>query len=242
MCISTLKKKLLNQQAELEAKLAKVDAVEISKESAVKAVGELLQDCADALPDEIHEVWEEILAIGSQFNLTVQPIATEELQQWEVAQAENEELKQKLSRTKDQYLELLETSANRVKELQAELEKEKSNYSTLVVIDKVLNERAEDTERLLSLARLEIEDLKADKERCQTEIEELRSQLPENYRQGVGQKQDTHTNPIPVEDEEVLTGKEYDAAVEEELGLDDDGTDIIPALTLWQPWATLIAQ
>jgi|GEM_PF-289760 hypothetical protein len=256
MCITT-------KIAALEAKLVSLKNLQAQFSPVKSAIATLLQDYAAEAPEELSDLWEEILAIGGQYDLVMRPIdisdlreSVEELQELEAVQAENEKLK-------------------------AEVQKEKHNYQTMVAICKALNQQVEDFERLLSLAKLEIQDLKSDKQQCQTELEfqlterenacnTIETEL-EEVRSQFEKYQATY-NPAPSpqltpEESAKVAARLTDCAEElqrqrkpggqeeeeEEVtgflqisdtfsGTPSEYANTIPALTLWQPWATWIAQ
>ena len=289
--INTKVQQLQQQKETLDARIAKLEELEDSTTPVKNLLVSLLADYATEALEELPIIWEEILAIGQQHGLSVQPLAADELREWETTNAEHQTLKQEYEVTKRQYLELLEISAKQIKELQCELEKEKYNYSTLIVIDKQLNQELEnfrqqskicseyeqitgedastlsatECQRQLKLwyeggltwnypeyANNEIKKLQAECEQVKREylelinatatdaieIKKLRSQLPQvqpNSEPKVWRKgeiapelknfyQETLTE---TDFEATLTDKEYDAAVEEELALDGDGTTAI---------------
>jgi hypothetical protein len=114
---------LQEQKEALDARIVKLEELE-SKTAPVKnLLASLLVDYATEASEELPMIWEEILAIGQQHGLSVQPLAVDELQQWEVANAEVERLRKEDQETKRQYLELLEASANQVKEFEQKAEK-----------------------------------------------------------------------------------------------------------------------
>ncbi|MEG4273840.1 MULTISPECIES: ASCH domain-containing protein [unclassified Microcoleus] len=156
MCIQTRISKILAEKAALDAQMQKLELLAEKTAPIKNLLTELLEDYAAEAPEDLAALWGEILAIGGKFNLSVQPLAADELRQWEADRAALEQL------------------------------------------------------------RLDFAKYQADfKDSFWAEVEAAKV--------------------------EILTGAEYDAAVEEELALDDDRKDI-PALTLWQPWASLIQQ
>jgi hypothetical protein len=91
----------LQQQKEaLDARIAKLEELEHNTAPVKNLLAALLADYATEASDELPMIWEEILAIGQQYNLSVQPLATDELRQWETANAENEKLKAELEELK----------------------------------------------------------------------------------------------------------------------------------------------
>jgi hypothetical protein len=92
MCIAT-------KIAELEKKILKLKRLQAGTFPVKSALTALLEDIAAEAPEELPEVWQEILAIGSQYNnlaVQVQPLAVDELRQWQSANAENKKLKAEL--------------------------------------------------------------------------------------------------------------------------------------------------
>ena len=161
MCISSRIKKYIEEKEALDARIAKLEKLEMATAPVKNLLTELLGDYAKEAPEDLADVWDEILAIGQKFDLAVQPLASDELKAWEVSNREIQELKQELKKAQREWGELSD----------------------------------------------ERDDLEA-------RLAELRSQLPI-----------IHSNPTADEEKE-LTGKEYYLAVEEELALDDDETEL----------------
>jgi len=95
MCIAT-------KIAELEEKIVKLKRLQVGTLPVKSALAALLEDYATEASEELPDVWQEILAIGSQYNLAVQvqPLAADELRQWQSANAENKKLKAELEELK----------------------------------------------------------------------------------------------------------------------------------------------
>lgn len=89
MCISSQIKKLQAEKEALDAKITKLEQLQ-SKTAPVKnLLSELLKSYSEEAPEDLAAVWDEVLAIGQQHKLSVQPLVVEELKQWEAASAEN---------------------------------------------------------------------------------------------------------------------------------------------------------
>lgn len=89
--------------AQLEEKIAQLKKLQQGVLPVKFAFAALFEDFASEAPEELPEVWQEFLAIGSQYNLVVQPLAADELRQWEAANAENERLKAELEELKQKF-------------------------------------------------------------------------------------------------------------------------------------------
>jgi hypothetical protein len=152
----------------LEAQIARLKKLEAATAPVKNLLTELLSDYAKEAPEELPGIWQEVLAIGQQHNLSVQPLVLEELRQWQTVQAENEKLRQEIEDLKEW----------RAQEFDA-LEQAEAHLKTL---------------------KLQIEEYQA-----------------------------TYINASSK-----LTDEEYDAAVEEELALDDDTIDSILKSTGFQ--------
>ena len=175
----------LQQQKEaLNARIAKLEELEDSTTPVKNLLVSLLANYATEALEELPIIWEEILTIGQQHGLSVQPLAADELQQWEADRMELQNLRLEVG--------ILRSQLPQVQQVQPDNE--------LKVWRK--GEIAPELENLYQEALIE----------------------------------NTNADSLSVN-----TDKEYHAAVEEELALDDDEKDI-PALTLWQPWATLIQE
>ena len=215
MCIQTKIQRYIDQKAELGAQIAKLKKLENATASVKNLLAGLLADYAQDAPEDLTAIWEEVLAIGSQHNLSVRSLAVDELQQWESANAENKKLK----------AELVEISDER-DNLEATLAEVRSQFPTPTIradYELATGNDASELSEAQCGRRLEI----WSKESIAPELEKL--------------YQEALTENVEADSEATLTDEEYAAAVEEELALDDDKKDI-PALTLWQPWATLIEQ
>lgn len=94
MCIQTKIQQKLQQKAELDAQIAKLEQLELKTSPVKTLLAELLADYATEAPEDLAAIWQEILAIGPKFNLSVQPLAADELKAWESANAENERLRE----------------------------------------------------------------------------------------------------------------------------------------------------
>lgn len=274
MCIATRIEEKLAKKAALDAEIAKLEKIENQKSPVLALLREILNDIEQEAPEELSSVWQEVLAIGSHYNLAVQPITAEELRQWEVVNADNEKLKTQLGRTKDQYLELLETSANRVKELQAELEAQRTYLeeeragSHAEFEDYKQNWQAElETERAARLAvEKDLEEVRSQFAQMQRtysnpnpspnltpeESAEVAEQLTDFAKELRRQNTESEIPDVVVLGEAVTQEKEHPVQEEEELALDEGDEDVVDtgtgiyssivAITLWQPWASLVAQ
>lgn len=174
MCIQTRIEKIQAQKAALDAQITKLEQLEIKTAPVKTLLLELLADYSDVAPEDLAAVWQEVLAIGQKFNLSVQPLDLDELRQWEAANAENEKLKR-----------------------DAERWSAAAAISELAVID-------------------------------------LRSQLAQIQMQQVSHEPIVEKSAIREELENL-----YEEALTENT---EEVSDSIPALTLWQPWASLIVE
>lgn len=93
MCIHTRIQKILAEKEALDAQIVRLEKLESATSPVKNLLAELLADYSQEAPEELATVWEEVLAIGSKFSLSVQPLAADELQQWEATNAENQRLK-----------------------------------------------------------------------------------------------------------------------------------------------------
>lgn len=181
--INTKVQQLQQQKEELDAKIAKLEELEYNTAPVKNLLASLLADYATEASEELPIIWEEILAIGQQHGLSVQPLAVDELQQWEADRTENEKLKKDLKSWQEQHSDL---------------------------------------ETDLYWRDAKIDDL-------EKELAELRSQLaqtqPELWPKG---------EVVP----ELKNLYQQEALTENT----EAESESIPALTLWQPWATLIQQ
>lgn len=98
MCISSRIKKYLAEKDALDAKIVRLEKLKSATAPVKNSLTLLLADYAEEVSEELPVIWEEILAIGSQYNLSAQPLAADELRQWEAAQAENERLEQQVEK------------------------------------------------------------------------------------------------------------------------------------------------
>ncbi|MEG4010501.1 hypothetical protein QUA41_31250, partial [Microcoleus sp. Pol11C1] len=188
MCINSKIQQKLDQKAALDAEILKLEELEAKTAPVKQSLRELLDDYSESAPEELSPIWTEILHLAANYGLGVQPLAAEELKQWEAANAEIERLRREDQKTKRQYLELLETSANRVKELQSELEKEKYNQEVeylrsqvealQVDSEKFRQEHSKITERhleLLGASSERVRQLVAENEQVKDEADKLRA-------------------------------------------------------------------
>lgn len=171
MCIQTRIERAIAEKAALDIQIQKLESLETKTTPVKTLLSELLADYAAEAPEELAAIWQEVLAIGQQFDLSVQPLAADELKAWEAANATIERLRQEDQETKRQYLELTEVSANRIKELQAELERTK--MAAEVWQQQLEEVQSEITEQ--DRAWGEVSDERDDLEK---EVAELRSQMP----------------------------------------------------------------
>lgn len=105
MCIQTLIEQAIAQKEVLDARIAKLEQIQLKTAPVKTLLSELLADYSDVAPEDLAAVWQEILAIGGRFYLSVQPLAADELQQWEAVNAENEILKQQLKEARSEITE-----------------------------------------------------------------------------------------------------------------------------------------
>ncbi|MEG4484821.1 hypothetical protein [Microcoleus sp. D2_18a_B4] len=94
MCIQTRIQRILEEKAALDAQVQKLEQLEIKTAPIKTLLSELLADYSDVAPEDLASIWQEILAIGSKFNLSPQPLTADELKQWEATNAENERLRE----------------------------------------------------------------------------------------------------------------------------------------------------
>lgn len=218
MCIQTRIQKILAEKEALDAQIIRLEKLETATTPVKNLLAELLADYAQEAPEDLAAVWEEVLAIGQSHNLSVQP--------WEFVNPALSLLKAELEKAQTEIAEQDrawgELSDER-DDLEATLAEVRSQIPTPTIradYELATGNDASELSKAQCERQLEI----WSKESITPELEKLYQEaLPET------------------DSEATLTNEEYAAAVEEELGLDDDGKDI-PALTLWQPWATLIEQ
>lgn len=97
MCLKTEIEKAIAQKAALDARIAKLQNLQAATVPLKNLLTELLADYSDEAPNDLPIVWQEVLAIGSKFNLSAQPLdAHKELKRWEALTSENVKLKQQL--------------------------------------------------------------------------------------------------------------------------------------------------
>lgn len=190
MCIPSRIQKYIAEKEALDAKIAKLERLEAATAPVKNLLVELLADYSQEAPEDLTTVWEEVLAIGQNHNLSVQPLAVDELRQWEADRAENEKLKLDA----EKWRAAVTISELAVKNLRSQLELLRSDHE--VAIDN-------DADKLSET-------------QCQHLTEEwskeaIRPELQLLYQEALSES--AEATP-----------------------------DSIPALTLWQPWATLIAQ
>lgn len=199
MCIQTRIQKAILEKAALDAKIAKLEKLEAATAPVKNLLSELLADYAAEAPEDLAEVWGEVLAIGQKFDLSVQPLAADELKQWEAALAENARLKQQLE---EAHIEITEQ-------------------------DRSWGELSDERDDL------------------EKELAELRSQMPTptiraEYELATGNDASELSEAQCQQQQLEVWEKETQAPVITEEEAHELKT--IPALTLWQPWATLIAE
>ena len=94
--ISTKVQELQQQKEALDARIAKLEELEYSTTPVKNLLVSLLADYATEASEELPIIWEEILAIGQQHGLSVQPLAADELREWEADRAELEKLRREV--------------------------------------------------------------------------------------------------------------------------------------------------
>lgn len=117
MCIQTRIQKILAEKEALDAQIVRLEKLESATAPVKNLLADLLADYAKEAPEDLATVWQEILAIGQQHNLSVQPLAANELRQWEATNAELEQVKQ-------EYVALIAataTDAIEIKKLRSQL-------------------------------------------------------------------------------------------------------------------------
>ncbi|MEG3875770.1 ASCH domain-containing protein [Microcoleus sp. herbarium7] len=192
--INTKVQELQQQKEALDARIAKLEELEYNTTSVKNLLVSLLADYATEALEGLPMIWEEILAIGQQHGLSVQPLAADELREWEADRAENKRLK---------------------------LESEKWSAAAAI------------SELAVKDLRSQLAQVQPDHKPEVWHKEEIAPELENLYQETLTETDSEATAR--------LADEEYDAAVEAELALDVDEKDI-PALTLWQPWASLIQQ
>lgn len=91
--INTKVQELQQQKEALDARIAKLEELEYNTTPVKNLLVSLLADYATEASEGLPMIWEEILAIGQQHGLSVQPLAADELRQWEDDRTENKRLK-----------------------------------------------------------------------------------------------------------------------------------------------------
>ncbi len=94
MCIKTRIQQAIAEKEALDARIAKLEKLEAATVPVKNLLVTLLENYSQEAPEELPEIWQEILAIGSKFNLLTQPLTADELKQWEATNAENERLRE----------------------------------------------------------------------------------------------------------------------------------------------------
>lgn len=100
--------------AELEKKIAQLKKLQQAVLPVKTALTALFEDFAAEAPEELPEVWSEILHIGSQYQLAVHSLSNHRLQELEAANAENERLKLEVETLRSQVTQLLGQITERV--------------------------------------------------------------------------------------------------------------------------------
>ena len=106
MCIQTKVQKLQAQKEALDAQIKKLEKLESATFSVKNLLVSLLADYATEASEELPIIWEEILAIGQQHGLSVQPLAANELQQWEADRVELENLRPEVRILRSQFTQV----------------------------------------------------------------------------------------------------------------------------------------
>lgn len=96
MCLKNKIQQKLAEKAALDDQIIKLEKLESATAPIKNILSELLKDYAETAPEDLSIVWQEILAIGQRHGLSVQPLAADELRQWEATKVENKKLKQQL--------------------------------------------------------------------------------------------------------------------------------------------------
>jgi len=100
MCINSKIQQLIDQKAAIDAKIANLEKLEASTVPIKITLADLLKAYSEEASEELPTVWQEILKIGSQYNLAVEPLAADELREWEAVNAENEKLRLELEKAR----------------------------------------------------------------------------------------------------------------------------------------------
>jgi hypothetical protein len=141
MCLTKRIQEIQAQKAALDAQLLQFEQLESKTQPVTEMLGELIEDYRAIAPEELDSLWHEVLAIGQKFNLAVQPLKADELRQREVANVEIEMLRAELNKTKNQYLDLLETSSNRVQQVLLENQNLNEALAELRLLSQAMNDR-----------------------------------------------------------------------------------------------------
>lgn len=214
MCIQTRIQKILAEKETLDAQIVRLEKLESATAPVKNLLAELLADYAKEAPEDLAAIWEEVLAIGQRHGLSVQPLVADELRQWEATQAENERLKQEA----EKWSAAAAISELAVKDLRsqlAQIQPDRDEQMRLNLIFKLSNGNYDKSVLSESDTEEVVDYLVNHQADSKSEVwpkGEVATQLENLY-------------------QEALV-KNTEAAVSES----------IPALTLWQPWATLIQQ
>jgi len=226
MCINSKIQQKLEQKAALDAEIAKLEQLAASTVPVKNLVADLLKNYVEEAPEDLGTVWQEVLAIGAGYGLGVQTLAVQELWQWEAANRENERLREEArdnaifwGEVKDKNKKLEE----QLEEAQAEIAELRSQLRQVQTTPEA---HQNITERALKLDRF-----------CTQCVE---SNNFAGFIQEIQHIVQGNELPTPV-------GNEYDTCFEDDDNQNtiepentEAASDSIPALTLWQPWASLI--
>ena len=117
MCIQTKVQKLQAQKEALDAQIKKLEELEAATFLVKNLLIELLADYAKEAPEDLAAVWEEVLVIGQQHGLSVQPLSADELQQWEADRVELENLRLEVGILRSQLPQVQQVQPDRKPEV-----------------------------------------------------------------------------------------------------------------------------
>ncbi|MEZ2241750.1 hypothetical protein [Microcoleus sp.] len=211
MCIQTRIQKILAEKEALDAKIVRLEKLESAAAPVKNSLTLLLADYAEEVSEELPVIWEEILAIGSQYNLSAQPLAADELRQWEAAQAENERLEQEVEKW-SAAAAISELAVKNLRSQIAQISTPESRGPESSPPYKGFHLAIEALDKMGGAKALSVGD----------QVEATNGGLSVQLIK-------TNQNSFVFSSENVIEKSEA-------------SPDSIPALTLWQPWASLIAE
>ena len=259
MCIQTRIERAQAQKAALDAQIQKLEQLETKTAPVKTLLSELLADYSDVAPEDLASVWQEILEIGGKFNLSVQPLAADELRKWEAANAENEKLKAEIEELRfllPQFQDLVTKYQDsyggifnpdelpEIQELKQQLEGAELEITEQDRAWGELSDERDDLEEKLAELSDERDDLEEklaelsdERDDLEEKLAKLRSQMPTptiraEYELATGNDASELSEAQCQQQLEVWEKETQAPVITEEEAHE---LETIPALTLWQP-------